>query len=166
MKNQIKEKEMEIIALKDELRSLDKFVQEKEKTEKLISNLVNSANSLKEDLERKARKLRDFERLNLENKLPSDNCSAVSKSGSKGGNHSEHSLEKLRDKIIKSLGDENKKLKDKLRKVNYNNFSKIEKEIDNNVEKSSMINGGNYKLFSLKDLLWKYLFSALNQFYS
>ena len=34
MKNQIKEKEMEIIALKDELRSLDKFVQEKEKTEK------------------------------------------------------------------------------------------------------------------------------------
>ena len=38
MKNQIKEREIEINSLKEELRAVDKFVQEKDKTEKLISN--------------------------------------------------------------------------------------------------------------------------------
>ena len=112
--------------------------------EKLISNWANSVNSLKEDLERKAKKLRDLERINLENKLPSENCS-ISKSGSKA-NHSENSLEKLRDKIIKTLGDENKKLKEKLRKVNYNSLKKMdtENENDNNIEKSCLIIMGSY----------------------
>jgi hypothetical protein len=138
IKNQIKEKEIEANSLKDELKSTDKFRQDKEKIEKLISNLVNSNNSLKEDLERKSRKIREIERNYLENKLPFDNYSSVNKSGSKN-NHSENSLEKLRDKIIKSLGDENKKLKEKLRKVNYNNFKKIDNDIENNVDKSSLI---------------------------
>ena len=60
MKNQIKDKEIEVNSIKEELRSVDKFRQEKDKTEKLIANLMNSANILKEDLERKARKLRDL----------------------------------------------------------------------------------------------------------
>ena len=146
MKNQIKEREIEINSLKEELRAVDKFVQEKDKTEKLISNLVASVNSLKEDLERKAKKLRDFERINLENKLPSETCS-LNKSASKGGNHSENSLEKLRDKIIKSLGNENKKLKEKLRKVNYNNFKKLDNDIENNMEKSSLVNNMGNLIF-------------------
>ena len=132
MKNQVKEKEIEANSLKDELRSVEKFVQEKEKTEKLIANLVNNINGLKENLERKAKKLRDFERIILENKLPTEN-SILNKSNSKG-NHSENSLEKLRDKIIKTLGDENKKLKEKLRNYSYKNFKKIDNDIEQNIE--------------------------------
>jgi hypothetical protein len=135
MKNQVKEKEIEVNSIKEELKSVEKFIKEKEKTEKLIANLIYNINGLKEDLERKTKKLRDFERKILENKMPTEN-SILNNSGSKG-NHSENSLEKLRDKIIKSLGDENIKLKEKLRNFNNNNDNNLiknENDIELNIE--------------------------------
>ena len=117
-----------ILSLQEELRSLEKFRLEKEKTEKLIGNLTNGVNSLKDDLERKTKKLRDLERINLEMRMP--NSDRSEKSGN-GNTVSENSLDKLRDKVIRTLEIDNRKMKEKLKKMNYEQYKKIENNVEN-----------------------------------
>ena len=113
---------------------------------------MNTVNSLKEDLERKARKIREMERLLLENKLPSSSeNNSINKSGGSKINHTDNSssLGKLREKIIKNLEGENKRLKDKLNKYREENIKKKEneKEMGNNEEKSLVFLGINLFTF-------------------
>jgi len=133
MKNQITDRDKMILSLQEELRSFEKFRIEKEKTEKLISNLTSSLNSLKEDLERKTKKLREIERLNLEMRMQNNDSSE------KSGNRitvSENSLDKLRDKVIRTLESDNKKMKEKLKGINYDKYKKMENNIENDVGKN------------------------------
>lgn len=140
MKNQITDRDKMILSLQEELRGLEKFRSEKEKTEKLIGNLTNSVNSLKEDLERKTKKLRELERVNLEMRMP--NSDPSEKSGNRN-TVSENSLDKLRDKVIRTLEIENRKMKDKLKKMNYDNYKKMENNIENDIGKNVPTNNGN-----------------------
>lgn len=140
MKNQITDRDKMILSLQEELRGLEKFRVEKEKTEKLISNLTNSVNSLKDDLERKSKKLREVERINLEMRMPNNDSSDKS---SKVFAVSENSLDKLRDKVIRTLEIENKKMKEKLKEIKYEKYKKLENNIENDIEKNVPTNHGN-----------------------
>jgi len=150
MKSQIADRDKMIQSLQEELRGLDKFRLEKEKTEKLIGNLTNSVISLKEDLERKTKKLRELERINLE--LRMNNRDPSEKSGNRN-NISENSLDKLRDKVIRTLEIENKKIKEKLKNMNYEHYKKIENNIENDVGKIVPTNHGIFHLFICSNFL-------------
>lgn len=147
-----------ILSLQEELRSLDKFRLEKEKTEKLIGNLTNSVNSLKEDLERKTKKLREHERLNLEMRMP--NNAPSERSGNKNA-VSENSLDKLRDKVIRTLEVENRKMKEKLKKMNYEQYKLMENNIENDVGKNVPTNHGMYLFICLFFFWIVFLFNLI-----
>lgn len=146
----LKEKENEISDLKEELLAVEKFRLEKEKNEKLIVNLTSSLSSLKEDLERKTKKLRELEKVNLELRMPSED---TFENRSFRNNKSENSLEKIREKIIKSLEIENKKLRDHIKSINYENFKKMEFDIENNVEKSLHTSPGIFQIINFENFL-------------
>lgn len=141
MKNQLKDSENEINSLKDELKGVETFVLEKERTEKLIFNLTKSFNSMKEDLERKTKKLRQLERINLELKLQNDENSLDNLSSKK--DLSDCSSVKLIEKKIKSLESENKKLRGEVKTFKEELNKKFDLETENNLERSLVnINSG------------------------
>jgi len=134
MKTQIIERDKMIISLQEELRGVERFVLEKDKTEKLISNLTSSVNSLKEDLERKTKKLRELERQNVEIRMLYHNNDPSEKSANKNS-VSENSLDKLRDKVIRTLEVENKKMKERLKKYDFDYFKLLENNIEKDIDK-------------------------------
>ena len=141
MKNQIKDGENEINSLKVELKGVETFILEKERTEKLIFNLTKSVNSMKEDLERKTKKLRQLEKINLELKLQNDENSLDNLSSKK--DLSECSSVKFIEKKIKSLESENKKLRGEVKTFKEELNKKLDLETENNLEKSLInINSG------------------------
>jgi len=146
MKNQLGEKDKQIFSLQDELNSLETFRIEKEKTEKYISDLIETNNSLKCDLEKEIKRHRDMKKSDLEMKIPSKENSDMKSQN----NVSESSLAELRKRVIKKLENENKLLKDKVKKIEYDYFkvkeNNIENEINNNVptQPNNLINKGNF----------------------
>jgi len=158
MKNQITEREKIILSLQEERRGLEKFLQEKEKTEKLISDLRSSVSSLKDDLDRKNRKLRDKEKVNLEMKLPGNiSINEISDKSSARKTVSEDSLDKLRNKVIRTLEIENKKLREKVKKLNYDNLKIMENNIENDIDNKNVpTHPGNHliKIFFMINLIF------------
>jgi hypothetical protein len=139
MKNQITDRDKIISSLQDELRAVDKFRQEKDKTEKLISDLRSNILSLKDDLDKKNKKLRDKEKSNLEIRMPATNSrNDISEKSSYIKSVSEDSLDKLRNKVIKTLEIENKKLREKVKKLNIENLKHMENNIENEIDNKNV----------------------------
>ena len=67
-KSQLQSKENEINILREEMRNVDSFRQEKPKLEKKILELQKQSTSYKEDLERRGQRIKDMEKMNLNNK--------------------------------------------------------------------------------------------------
>ena len=71
-KSQLKEKENEVLNLREEIKFYEAYKQEKPKMEKKLAELVKQSSSLKDDQERKCLRLKDLEKLIISNKLNSE----------------------------------------------------------------------------------------------
>ena len=95
--------------------------------------------SLKEDLERKTKRLRELEKINSDLKLLLEENSIDNKSLK--NNLSTGSIEFLKERRIKTLEDKNKKLKDELEKLSEDMIKKNKEQDYKIIEKSICLNG-------------------------
>ena len=71
-KSLVKEKENEVLTLREEMKFYETYKQEKPKMEKKLADLLKINSSLKDDNERKNLRIKDLEKLILNNKLISE----------------------------------------------------------------------------------------------
>ncbi len=146
MKNHILERDKSINSLQEELRNVEGFRLEKEKSERLISNLSNTVNTLKELLDRKSKRIKDLEKQNIEYLMPKLINDTSDKSGNVKQTISDISFDKLREKLISTLEIENKKLKDKWRKNDLHEIRRSENNIEIENNKTIHTNDGIFPL--------------------
>ena len=155
IRNVIRDKNNEITNLKDELISIELFKNEKDRTEKSISNLTKNLTNMKEDLERKAKRLREAEKLNTELKLKSDEY-FIENQLIKKDNPEKSYIDMLKEKEKKNriLDEENQYLKKEILKINP--------EFEFNFRRDS-IDFGNFDKSFNKNLNGKFFFYFLDK---
>lgn len=121
VRNIIREKNNEISLLKDELISVEAFKNEKNKKEGEIKYLAHNLGNIKEELEKKTKRLRELEKSNTEYKLKSDEY-YIENQLIKKDNPQRNYIELLNQKmkIIKKYKDENTRLRAELVKYDKN----------------------------------------------
>jgi len=147
-KTQLKDKEYEVNRIKSDLLNIEKFRNEKDKNDKTIRNLNATIVSLKEDLERKSNKLREIQRINydlkqrletFENKNNQNFNVNFNNTNKNRNNKNEIILKKEllesnefeKEKKIKSLENENVKLRNQIIKLNDDLINKADNQLAN-----------------------------------
>jgi hypothetical protein len=117
MKKTTSEKDKEIKSLKDELIAIDSFRKKRNDREEIMTNYIN----VKEELDKKNKKLREVEKSNTENKLKSDEF-YIENQLYKKNNPQAHYIDLINANIksLRNLRDQNKNLKKELWKYDQN----------------------------------------------
>jgi hypothetical protein len=132
LKNQLRDKEAELIILKEQLKELESFKSEKEKTEKNLIQLNKNVQVLKEDNEKKVRRLKENEKVLNEirekyEKLLSENEKTIKNSSASSALQV---TQKDKDKKIKTLDEDNKNLKKEVENLK-NEIKKLNDQLNN-----------------------------------
>ncbi len=176
-KTQLKEKEHEINKLKVELSMLESYKTEKDKYEKSLKNLNTNITNLKEDLEKKSNKLREFQRINFDLKIKVDNFESKKNYDANSRNKDnkiniaekkelEETFKFRQDKKIKQLEEENVKFRKEIIKLNDdlinkadNQLEKIQKDFNNKNTNENLYSEINHLILgSLHLIFYRFLF--------
>jgi hypothetical protein len=134
IKKTINEKDKEITLLKNELIAIDSFRKKRNDREEILKNYID----IKEELDKKNKKLREVEKSNTENKLKSDEF-YIENQLYKKNNPQAHYIDLINANVksLKNLRDQNKNLKKELWKYDQNPDFDPDKSLR---EKSFLIN--------------------------
>lgn len=118
IQSQMREKDNTIISLRDELKSYEEFKGEKEKLERHVGDLQRNVKILKDDLDKKNRKVKELEKINNEMKEKCEILNVENKKIQQSINSGPlQTSQREKDKKIKRLEEENSKFREEIKKL-------------------------------------------------